>query len=73
MNNFEAIKSIDLKTFIICYSGSLVTSAVLIGLNFGVSYLLELFHKKPSSYGLKKTSWEKKTNIVRCTLLSVFL
>jgi len=45
-----------ISCFMSSFKGSLVTSAVLIGLNFGVSYLLELFHKKPSSYGLKKTS-----------------
>lgn len=44
------------RIFISSFSGFLMVSAGIAILNLGVAFLLETFHKKPSSYGLKKSN-----------------
>jgi len=42
------------KAFTSSLLGCLVTTVAVTAMNLAVAYLLEMFHKKPSSYGLKK-------------------
>ena len=45
------------KKIIFFYLGCLLVTLGIAIMNIGVGFMLETFHKKPSSYGLKKSNW----------------